>query len=141
MYFSRQLIIPALILMITALCQIRVAYADNVPNRTFELRTFTVPRAQLGSLHHLFQTHSGRFFIKYGIQVIAIWMPQNDSNPGGQLICVLAHPDRELAKMAWQQFISDEQWQLKVAESGIPRSTLAESSSQLYDPAPYSPLR
>jgi hypothetical protein len=121
-------------------------YADNVPHRTFEVRTYAVARDHLRALHDLFRNHSGRFFIKYGIQVIAFWTPQSDSpDESGsgvvQLICVLAHPDPEQARQAWQEFSHDEQWLLRIAESGLDPTALRPVSIEYFDPAYFSPLK
>jgi hypothetical protein len=117
------------------------SFADNIPNRTFELRTYTIAVGDLGKLHALFEQHSGRFFIKYGIQVIALWTPGSDQETPSQLVCLLAHENKASAIENWQSFNSDERWLQFVREAGIDPSVINQPRIEYFDPTYYSPMK
>ncbi len=115
--------------------------ADNVPNRTFELRTYTTTAAELDKLHGLFERHSGRFFIKYGIQVIALLTPQTSNEAPTQLVCLLAHESRATAIDNWRSFDDDSRWQQFVREAGVDPSVISQVEIKYFDPTFYSPMK
>lgn len=117
------------------------AMAENVPNRTFEIRTYTVAEGQPGKLHALFQDKSGRFFIKYGIQVIALWTPVEEPEAGSSLVCILAHSSKEGAIAAWKLFNEDPKWAKFAAEYGVNAKSLEQVNSRYFRPTDYSPLK
>ena len=135
-------IITGLLWFVTAvLLPVSASMAENVPNRTFEIRSYSVAAGQLSKLHALFQDKSGRFFIKYGIQVIALWTPREEPAAGNTLVCILAHSSKEKALAAWKLFNENPKWNKFVAEYGVNGETLEQVNSRYYLPTDYSPLK
>lgn len=140
-YRTKQLTAIATLVISCTMLPFSTASADNIPNRIFEMRTYSVTEPDAGKLHKLFEDHSGRFFIKYGIQVIALWTPHQVDNPRQQLVCLFAHTTEQKALDAWQAFENDPKWQKLVAEYGMDVGTLSRVKSEFFDPTHYSPLK
>lgn len=120
---------------------ISFSLAENVPSRTFEIRTYTTTNNELAKLHALFQDKSNRFFIKYGIQVVALWTPRNEPAASNTVVCIFAHSSEEKALNAWKLFNKDPKWNKFAADYGVDTKTLTATSSQFYDPTNYSPIK
>ena len=118
----------------------------QVPDRVFELRTYTATPNNLGNLNARFRDHTVKLFTKYGMTNIGYWVPMADQ-PGAQdtLIYFLAHKSQDAAKESFKAFGQDPEWTVarKASEEkgGGPLTIKGGVKSLFMKPTDYSPLR
>lgn len=120
---------------------VNVALADNLPPRAYEKRTYTATDGNLKKLHNLFRQHSGRYFVRHGIQVIAVLIPTEESAPGNTVVWVLAHASEEDARDAWGSFNQDPKWLELLEEANTDGEIIEKIDSEFFLPADYSPMQ
>lgn len=76
----------------------------------FELRTYTADVGKLEDLHARFRDHTHKLFQKHGMHPYGYWKPLDEPLAGNTMIYMIEHPDRELARAAWQAFAADPDW-------------------------------
>lgn len=79
-------------------------------DRVFELRTYTTNPGKLEDLKTRFRDHTIRIFNKHGMTSIGYWVPMDEPESANTLVYMLAHKDRESARVAWQAFRADPEW-------------------------------
>ena len=77
-------------------------------NRYFEIRTYYGNEGELDALKARFRDHTVALFKKHGMTNIGYWTPVD--NKENKLVYILAYPNKEARKKAWQGFINDPVW-------------------------------
>lgn len=110
-------------------------------NRVFELRTYTANEGKLEALHARFRNHTTGLFEKHGMQNIGYWSPLDGPLSGNTLIYLLAYPDREAAKKAWNGFRADPDWKKAQQESEVGGKLVSKVDSVYMVPTDYSKMK
>jgi len=131
----------ALLISVAVLFLVDVSMADNLPPRAYEKRTYAATQGNLNKLHGLFRQHSGRYFVKHGIQVIATLVPTKESAAGNTVIWIFAHANEESAHAAWSSFNQDPKWLKLLAEASPNEALIERVESEFFRPADYSPMQ
>ncbi len=106
----------------------------------YELRTYWAAAGKLDALNQRFRTLTLGIFAKHGLRVIGFWTPSPRSAESGDLVYLLAFPDKAAMAAAWDAFRADPDWQAGRAKSEVDGKLAEKVSSQLLDPTDYSPL-
>jgi len=77
-------------------------------NRYFEIRTYFANEGKLDALKARFRDHTVALFKKHGMTNIGYWVPVD--NKDNKLVYILAYPNKEARKKAWQGFLNDPVW-------------------------------
>jgi hypothetical protein len=111
--------------------------------RTFELRTYVASTGKFEALNKRFREHTLDIFKKHGMTSVGYWIPQDeDKGHKDTLIYLLAFPSREAAKVSWQAFRDDPEWQRVAKESQPDGVRLAGKVTSVFmEPADYSPMK
>ena len=107
----------------------------------YELRTYTANPGKMEALHSRFRDHTRRIFAKHGIQSIGYWIQTTPEEGAGDLVYLLAHPDREAADAAWTAFRADPEWLAARDASEVEGKLVANVVSQYLEPTAYSALQ
>src|SRR5688500_17488050 len=65
--------------------------ASVVPNRIFELGTYTAPDGKLSELEASFRNHTARLFKRHCMTNIGYWIPTHSALSKKTIIYILAH--------------------------------------------------
>ena len=110
-------------------------------NRVFEIRTYTANEGKLEALHARFRNHTTKIFEKHGMTNIGYWKPLDEPLSKNTLIYVLAYPNREAAKKAWEGFRTDPDW-VKVKQESETNGVLTAKVDSVYvEPTDYSAMK
>ena len=74
----------------------------------YELRTYHAHEGKLDALHARFRDHTCALFEKHGMKNIGYWVPVD--NKDNKLVYILAFPNKEARKKAFQGFVNDPVW-------------------------------
>ena len=77
-------------------------------NRLFEIRTYYANEGKLDALKARFRDHTVALFKKHGMTNIGYWVPVD--NKDNKLVYILAFPNKEARKKAFQGFVNDPDW-------------------------------
>jgi len=99
--------------------------------RVFEIRTYTANEGKLDALHARFRDHTTKLFEKHGITNIGYWKPLDEPSSKNTLIYLLAYPNREAAKKAWEGFRKDPDW-LKAKQASEVNGVLTAKVDSIY---------
>ena len=99
--------------------------------RVFEIRTYTANEGKLDALHARFRNHTTKIFEKHGMTNIGYWKPLDEPLSKNTLVYLLAYPDREAAKKAWEGFRKDPEW-VKVKEASEVNGVLTAKVDSIY---------
>src|SRR5262245_4502884 len=115
--------------------------ANAAANRVFEIRTYTANEGKLEALHARFRNHTTKIFEKHGMTNIGYWKPLDEPLSKNTLIYVLAYPNREAAKKAWEGFRTDPDW-VKVKQESETNGVLTAKVDSVYvEPTDYSAMK
>ncbi len=106
---------------------------------TYEIRSYEVVPGRMPAMHARFQNHTLGLFRRHGIRVVGFWEAAiGVSNVLHYLVQFddLAHRER-----AWAAFGADPDWQRVRAESEKDGPIVARVRSEIWRPAPYSPMQ
>jgi hypothetical protein len=110
--------------------------------RSFELRTYTVPEDKLAALDARFRDHTIRLFARHGLTSVAYFHPLDaDQGAGRTLIYFLAAPSREAATAGWAAFNADPEWMAARTESVRNDNLRPTTKSVFLKPADFSPTK
>jgi hypothetical protein len=109
--------------------------------RVFEIRTYTANEGKLDALHARFRNHTTKIFEKYGMTNVGYWKPLDEPLSKNTLIYVLAHPNREAAKKAWEGFRNDPEWVKVKQESEVNGVLTAKVDSIYLEATDYSKIK
>ncbi|MBM3803297.1 MAG: NIPSNAP family protein [Acidimicrobiia bacterium] len=110
-------------------------------SRVFEIRTYTANEGKLDALHARFRNHTTRLFEKHGMTNVGYWKPLDEPLSKNTLIYLLAYPNREAAKKAWEEFRKDPVWLKAKQESEVNGALTAKVDSVYLEATDYSNLR
>ena len=109
--------------------------------KVYELRVYHTNPGKLEALHARFRDHTCKLFQKHGIELVGFWTPLQGEEAANTLYYILAFPNAEAQKKAWQAFRDDPDWQKAKADSekdGVLVNKVASTNLKATD---YSPLR
>jgi hypothetical protein len=109
----------------------------------YELRTYTASEGNLENLHARFRDHTDRLLQKHGMKPYAYWRPLDEPLADNTMIYIIEHPNRELARAAWELFGADPEWQEARKKSEEKGSLVVENGidSLFLQPTDYSPAK
>jgi hypothetical protein len=111
-----------------------------VATMIYELRTYWAAADKLDALNARFRNLTLRLFARHGMQVVGFWIPSSRTPESGDLVYLLAFPDKAAVTAAWDAFRADPEWQAGKAASEVNGSLVDKVASVLLDPTDYSPL-
>ena len=82
--------------------------AEEKKNRLFEIRTYYANEGKLDALKARFRDHTVALFKKHGMTNVGYWVPVD--NKDNKLVYILAFPNKEARKKAFQGFVNDPDW-------------------------------
>ena len=109
--------------------------------RVFEIRTYTASEGKLDALHARFRHHTTKLFEKHGMTNVGYWKPLDEPLSKNTLIYVLAYPDREAAKKAWEGFKNDPEWVTAKQASEVSGTLTAKVDSIYLEATDYSAMK
>ena len=104
----------------------------------YELRTYTTHEGKLEALHARFRNHTQTLFENHGMRNIGYWVPTDTPNT---LVYLIAHESAEAAKISWENFVADPQWQTVYKTSIIDGPLVSKIDSSFMSATDYSPMR
>ena len=97
---------------------VRASAADAPPaGKVYELRVYHLNPGKLEALHARFRDHTCKLFQKHGMEVIGFWTPLEGEEAKNTLYYLIAFPNAEAQKKAWQAFWNDPDWKKVKADS------------------------
>ena len=120
----------------------KTSTADAAANgRVFEIRTYTANEGKIDALHARFRNHTTKIFEKHGMTNVGYWKPLDEPLSKNTLIYVLAYPNREAAKKAWEGFRNDPEW-VKAKQASEVNGVLTAKVDSIYlEATDYSPMK
>ena len=120
----------------------RATAADAPPaSKVYELRIYHANPGKLEALHARFRDHTCRLFQKHGIELIGFWTPMQGEEAKNTLYYIIAFPNVEAQKKAWQAFRDDPDWKKAKADSEKEGVLVNKVDSTNLKATDYSPLR
>ena len=107
----------------------------------YELRTYTANPGKAEALHSRFRDHTQGIFAKHGIVSVGYWVQTTPEDGAGDLVYLLAHPDRETADAAWTAFRADPEWNAARDASERDGKLVANIVSQFLESTDYSAMQ
>jgi len=120
----------------------KTSTADAAANgRVFEIRTYTANEGKIDALHARFRNHTTKIFENHGMTNVVYWKPLDEPLSKNTLIYVLAYPNREAAKKAWEGFRNDPEW-VKAKQASEVNGVLTAKVDSIYlEATDYSPMK
>jgi hypothetical protein len=126
----------------TLLPGVRATAADTPPaDKVYELRVYHANPGKLEALHARFRDHTCKLFQKHGIELVGFWTPTQGEEAKNTLYYIIAFPDAEAQKKAWQAFRDDPDWKKAKADSEKEGVLVNKVDSTNLKATDYSPLR
>ena len=95
-------------LFVSTIFGLESAQAEEKKNRLFEIRTYYANEGKLDALKARFRDHPVALFKKHGMTNVGYWVPVD--NKDNKLVYILAFPNKEARKKAFQGFVNDPDW-------------------------------
>jgi hypothetical protein len=107
----------------------------------YELRIYPCEPGKLAPLNKRFREYTMKIFARHGIENVAYWVPEDDSEMANSLVYLLRHKNREAASESWAAFRADPEWkQIAKQWSEEYGKLLSKSPDVTYlEPTDYSP--
>ncbi|MCX6029793.1 MAG: NIPSNAP family protein [Chloroflexi bacterium] len=105
----------------------------------YELRTYWAAPEKREALHQRFQTLTFGVFARHQMQVVGFWTPEPITEESGDLVYLLAFPDRPAREHAWAAFRADPEWQAGKVASEVDGTLTRKITSTILQPTDYSP--
>jgi hypothetical protein len=126
----------------TLLLSGRASAADTPPaGKVYELRVYHTNPGKLEALHARFRDHTCKLFQKHGIELVGFWTPTEGEASANTLYYIVAFPDADAQKKAWQEFRDDTDWKQAKAESEKEGVLVNKVDSTNLKATDYSPLK
>ena len=103
----------------------------QIPDRAFELRTYTTHPGRLEELHSRFSDHTVSLFERHGMTNIGYFQPSDLPLAANTLVYLLAHDSRETAEASWDAFRKDPEW-LSAAEESRRNGRLIQNVDSVF---------
>ena len=131
------------VLFVSMLLPITRATAADAPpaGKVYELRVYHANPGKLDALHARFRDHTCKLFQKHGMELIGFWTPIQGEEAKNTLYYIIAFPDAEAQKKAWQAFRADPEWIKVKADSEKEGVLVNKVDSTNLKATDYSPLR
>ncbi|QDT13823.1 NIPSNAP family protein [Planctomycetes bacterium K23_9] len=94
-----------------------VSKGESDDDAVYELRIYKTAEGKLVPLDARFRDHTIKLFDQHGIQSVGYWHPADQPAASSTLIYLVRHKTRDGAKVAWQSFSKDPNWQNVAKES------------------------
>ena len=107
----------------------------------YELRTYYVHPGKDADIHKRFREHTMAIFEKHGMKNIGYWSPAEPKEDSPALIYIVAHANREQAKVNWKEFSMDPEWQAVQKASEANGKIVSKVESVFLNPTDYSQLK
>jgi hypothetical protein len=107
----------------------------------YELRTYWAAPGKREALHNRFRTLTMRIFARLDMQVVGFWTPDPITSDTGDLVYIMAFPDRDTMQDAWNRFRADPEWQAGKLASEQDGLLAAKVTSTVLLPTDYSPIQ
>lgn len=121
-----------------------VSAEPDKPSYVYELRTYTTLPGRLPALHARFKNHTIKLFEKYGMKNVIYLTPMdNEGKPvDNKLVYLLAHKSQAAAKVSFDEFRKDPEWQAARDASEKDGKILSmPPETVFYSPTDYSPIK
>lgn len=106
----------------------------------YELRTYWAADGKLDALHARFRNLTMGIFSRLNMQVVGFWTPAPRTAESGDLIYIMAFPDKDSIAAAWDAFRADPEWQAGRAASEVDGKLTAKVTSVVMESTDYAPL-
>lgn len=118
------------------------ATATDMPptGKVYELRVYHTNPGKLDALHARFRDHTCTLFKKHGMELVGFWTPSEGDEAKDTLYYILAFPNVEAQKKAWQAFRADPQWIKAKADSEKEGVLVQKVESTNLKATDYSPM-
>lgn len=120
----------------------QVSPADTASSgKVYDMRTYKANPGKLEALNARFRDHTCKIFKRLGIEVIGFWTPTDGEDAKDTLIYIVAFPNAEAQKKAWDAFWADPEWKKVKADSEKDGVLVKEIKGTNLKATDYSPLR
>ena len=120
----------------------RATATDALPaGKVYELRVYHANPGKLDALHARFRDHTCKLFQKHGMELVGFWTPIQGEQAKDTLYYIVAFPNAEAQKKAWQTFRDDPDWKKAKADSETEGVLVNKVDSTNLKATDYSPLR
>jgi hypothetical protein len=109
--------------------------------RVFDMRIYKTNPGKLDALNARFRDHTCKIFKKHGMELIGFWTPTEGEEAKDTLIYIVAFPNAEAQKKAWDAFWDDPEWKKVKADSEKDGVLVKEIKGKNLKATDYSPLR
>lgn len=106
----------------------------------YELRTYWAAPGKLEALQTRFRDLTLGIFARYNMHVVGFWTPVAPTKETGDLVYMLAFPDRAALEHAWKAFRADSEWQAGKAASETDGALTVKVTSTVLLSTDYSPI-
>ena len=106
---------------------------------TYEMRSYEIVPGRMPAMHARFQNHTLGLFKKHGIRVVGFW--EAAIGVSNVLHYIVQFDDLAHRERAWGAFGADPDWLRVRAESERDGPIVARIRSEIWRPAPYSPMQ
>lgn len=107
----------------------------------YELRTYTAHEGKLKALEARFRDHTLEIFESHGIKNIGYWLTEKKEGEEQKLVYIIAHKDRDAAKVSWDGFRKDPAWKAASKASRVNGRLVQKVESQYLTPTDFSKLK
>ncbi len=108
--------------------------------KVYELRIYKANPGKLEALHARFRDHTCALFRKHGIELVGFWTPTQGEESKDTLYYIIAFPNAEAQKKAWQAFQTDPVWKKAKSDSEKEGVLVGKVQSTFLKATDYSPL-
>ncbi len=120
----------------------RVSAADNSPSgKVYDMRIYKANPGKLEALNARFRDHTCKIFERLGMEIIGFWTPTDGEDAKDTLIYIVAFPNAEAQKKAWDAFWADPEWKKVKADSERDGVLVKEIKAKNLKATDYSPLK
>jgi hypothetical protein len=109
--------------------------------KVFDMRIYTTNPGKREALHARFRDYTCKLFQKHGMELIGFWTPTEGEDAQNTLIYIVAFPNAEAQKKAWDAFWADPEWKKIKADSEKDGVLVKEIKGKNLKATDYSPLR
>lgn len=112
-----------------------------MPNRTFELRTYTMLPGRLPNILARFRNHTTKLFESHGMTNLPYWTTIEKDDKQPKLIYILAHKSEQAGKASFDAFRVDPAWIKVKTDSELDGKITEKVESEYMKPLPFSKIK
>ncbi len=103
-----------------------------------QLRIYEIFERNKAAFHDRFRDHASRIMKSYGFDIISTWETKTDQRT--EFVYLLAWPDEQTMRRAWDGFRADEEWkQIKKTTNALHGDLVGSIEERTLIPTNYSP--